>query len=291
MAQQHMTNRIFTTILAIVLTLTFTLSVRADDKAGPGEQTGDRVVEVEIAKPGDLGNPDTNAELKHHLTTTKYPEGAKLRLTIGSFFDPSRGERFTIKVITPLNAAGKPDGVELYPHPWMGVLKRISYKDGLKDGPEQIFGSTNGRLALRTEIPWKAGKIDGVRKNFHTNGSVANETPYADGVEQGEAKSYDEKGVITRTVKYEKGKRVGDMTDYWPGTDKKQRVVPYADGKIAGVVKEFYLDGKVKTESPFKDDRKHGVEKSYDASGAVVATNYWLNGEKVTKEAFEKASK
>lgn len=290
MPQNNTTNPIVTALLAAVMSLTCITLVRADDK-DTATDTGTRVVEVDTAKPGDLGSPDVNGELRHYITANKYPEGTKLRVTIGSLFDPSRGERFTIKVLTPLNAAGKPDGLEQYPHPWMGVLKTISYKDGLKDGPEKIFGQAGGKLMLRTEVPWKAGKIEGVRKNFHTNGNVANETPYADGVEQGEAKSFDEKGAITRTVKYEKGKRVGEMTDYWPGADKKQRVVPYADGKITGVVKEFYLDGKIKTESPFKDDRKHGVEKSYDTSGAVVSTNYWLNGEKVTKEAFEKAGK
>ena len=196
-----------------------------------------------------------------------------------------------IKRLTAVNAAGKPDGKEFHYVDWYRhTVRELEFKNGLQHGVERHYDVETG--AVLSEIPWEKGKIQGVKRTLHLNGKLANEAAYENGVVQGASRSYSQDGKVIRVVNFVNGKREGEATDYWADNpDAVERIVPYRKDKVDGVAKAFYLNGKLKWERPFKDNRQHGVEKQYAADGKVERTVYWLNGRDVTAEDYRKQVK
>lgn len=196
-----------------------------------------------------------------------------------------------IKRLTAVNAAGKPDGKEVYYVDWYRhTVRELQFKNGVQHGVEQHFDVESG--ALLSEIPWEKGKIQGVKRSFHPSGKLANEATYENGAIQGPSRSYSQDGKLIRVVNFVAGKREGEATDYWvDNPDAVERIIPYHKDKVDGVAKAFYLNGKLKWERPFKDNRQHGVEKQYAADGTLERTLYWLNGRDVPAEEYRKQAK
>lgn len=53
------------------------------------------------------------------------------------------------------------------------------------------------------------------------------------------------------------------------------------DGVIYAVEKEFYKSGKVKSETPFKDDKEYGIAKEYYPDGKLKGEAEYINGREV----------
>ena len=161
----------------------------------------------------------------------------------------------------------------------------MTWKNGIKEGPERIYNE-NPRY-LKTEIPWVAGKIEGIRKTFYENGKIASETPYVKGKAHGVAKSFSADGKVMRECTLKKGLRDGKLTDYWPETGKSRRSIHYKMGKVTGVVRQYHDNGQLKSEVSFRNDAMHGEEKRFERDGKPAKSRYWLNGNFVTKTEFE----
>jgi antitoxin component YwqK of YwqJK toxin-antitoxin module len=102
---------------------------------------------------------------------------------------------------------------------------------------------------------------------------------------------YAEDGSLTREGMMKHGKRDGGMTEYWEGTKQRKRVAKYDEGQVVGVVKEYYLSGKLKREVAMKDESYHGADTLFNEDGKVTQTRYWFRGDVVTKEEFEAKTK
>lgn len=95
------------------------------------------------------------------------------------------------------------------------------------------------------------GKINGVRKVYHPNGSVAEETAYVNGVKEGAYKKYNEKAIALEESTYKNDKLHG------PATFRNARgeVVSkgqYADNKKTGKW-QFFEKGKKVNEEDMTD--------------------------------------
>ena len=191
------------------------------------------------------------------------------------------------KLVTTLDAADKPDGLEIEYIDWYRPPRRKTlYKQGVKDGVEQIFFP--GTDKIEAEIPWVNGTMNGMKKTFHASGAKAGETTYENGKITGEARSYTEKGAVLRVVRFAAGERDGEMVDYWPDREGKvDRSVPYKKGAVHGMSKAFYADGKPKWEKPFRDNKQHGVEKQFAPDGTVERERFWIDGDTVSAEEFK----
>jgi antitoxin component YwqK of YwqJK toxin-antitoxin module len=227
------------------------------------------------------------------------PKGYKVRVKKRHHYDSgNRRSFYAAEVITPLNPAGKPDGLELHFSDWyQQASRKVPYKNGVMEGTEQqflitqVWNDTSKRIEnkwyLLAEIPWKNGLLEGQKKTFHSNSKLASHADYVKGQVSGESRSFDEEGNLTRLARYKKGEKDGEMIDYWPN-GKPRRVVPYRLGKVDGVAKEFYLGGSIKWERPFKDNLQNGTEKHYGEDGTPTKVKYWLDGKVVSKEEIEK---
>ena len=229
------------------------------------------------------------AEYEYRLQPYKVmPEGRKLRLTIRRTFEPSKQTMISaIQIVTPLDANGLKDGEERFYNIYgYQLLRSVTYRAGVRHGPEKLYAS--GQYP-QTEIPWDNGAVRGLRRSFHPDGRLMTEIAYEDGRATGESKSYDPNGRVTRIAQFRNGQRDGLMTEYYPAPAK--RLVPYSKGLINGTVREFYENGKPKSEMTYKDDVLHGVEKQYDEDGKLSKTRYWLDGESVAEGEFKEKYK
>lgn len=252
------------------------------------EEAGDV---VEISKADKLPNAQvTEGHMARIEPLLKaLPDGHRLRLEFATVSKALTGYDHDIRHVTratTLDAGGKPDGLEMDYRDWYQHCSReATYKNGALDGTEKLYNPET--KALTAEIPWVNGRIHGVKRTFHPNGKPANETAYDKGEIQGASRSFDAEGRLIRVVTFANGQRDGDVTDYWPEKPGQiKQVVPYRKGSVEGVAKAFYLNGKLKWERPFKDNRQHGVEKAFDGDGKPEKTAYWLNGNQVPEAEY-----
>jgi antitoxin component YwqK of YwqJK toxin-antitoxin module len=201
--------------------------------------------------------------------------------------DASKPIRHIIR-LTPLNKAGKPDGREQVFVDWYRRAARITeYVNGMRQGMERQFDVQTGNVL--SETSWDQDVIEGIKKTFHPDGTLANETPYKKGVVAGQSRSYSSEGVLVRVVNFKDGKRDGESVDYWPEKPEAvQRTISYRNGLVEGVAKAFYLNGALKWERPFRDNLQHGVEKQYAADGLVEKTIYWFKGNAVSEDDYRR---
>jgi antitoxin component YwqK of YwqJK toxin-antitoxin module len=186
-----------------------------------------------------------------------------------------------------VDAQDRPDGLEIEYIDWYRSPQRKTlYKNGVKDGVEQLFHP--GTDKLQHEIPWVNGRIEGVKKSYHQNGTPSVETPYKGGKITGEVKSFTDKSGLLRVARFTAGVRDGEMVDYWPDRQNAvERSVPYRKGQIHGMSRAFYADGKPKWEKPFRDNLQHGVEKQFSPDGKLERERHWIDGDTVTPEEFK----
>ncbi|MBI2193033.1 MAG: toxin-antitoxin system YwqK family antitoxin [Planctomycetes bacterium] len=194
-----------------------------------------------------------------------------------------------LMAVTPVDPDGRADGNELH-YEGQNMVRTVPFVQGVKEGVEYRYDVSweGGRhLQVATaEIPWKQGKIEGVKKLSYPTGQIRSETPHANGVPHGVAKEYDLPGKLVKSTPYENGMRHGEMVDYWPSTGKPSRIIPFKSDRIEGVIREFYDSGKLKKELPARGDRFHGVEKHYDEEGKLIKKRFWLDDQEVPEAEF-----
>ena len=257
---------------------------RAEDDQGPVEK------ELVVAKPGDF--PRYRRLIEKMLKAS--PKGHKVALTVVSELDGNTGDRHIqrLRSAVPVDGKGRKDGIEEqfrtthYGH----VERAVPYKAGIKEGIEKVWGDRDDRGGryVRSEVPWKNDKRHGTLRCFHPNGKLSSETEYMGDRAHGKTRSLNIDGKLLREGDMRKGQRHGIVTEYWTKTGSPKRVIPYNAGKVTGIVKEYYTNGKLKREVTFKDDAMHGIEKQYEVDGKLIRTRYWFDGDIVSKDEFKK---
>lgn len=105
---------------------------------------------------------------------------------------------------------------------------------------------------------YKQGLLNGPRKVYFENGTLAEEESYVNGLKQGIYKKYTEKAVLLEESNYVKGKPEGRAVYY----DNKGEIASegiYAEGRKSGIWK-FYKNGKVEKEEDM-DAKYKAVQK------------------------------
>jgi len=95
---------------------------------------------------------------------------------------------------------------------------------------------------------YKAGKLDGVRKVFYKDGTIAEEVSYKNNVKEGSSKIYSEKGKLIEDLNYKNGQLQGSAT-YYDGNGFKLYEGTYKNGSKTGNWK-FFEANKVIKEVP-----------------------------------------
>ena len=247
----------------------------------PGHGAGDE--NVVLVEPGGP-MPDRWRRIIQQFKDL--PEGHKVRAVSKRIFDPSNRIYFdALQLASAVNEQGVKDGLEIHRNHWSTqTVKTIEYKDGVRHGLEKHYTVANRKTYARTVIPWKNGKVEGTRRVYFPDGQLMVEVDYKDGMPVGKSTTYDTQGRVIRQTDYEGGVRHGRRVDYYPR--EVRRIVPIVRGEIHGVVRTYYPDGQLKSETPFRHDLQHGAEKHYNPDGQLTETRYWRDGDVVTEEQF-----
>lgn len=179
-----------------------------------------------------------------------------------------------------------------------GALKAMTPRlDDKRHGTEsQYFESGQ----VRVEIPYILGKRSGTEKLYFENGQVDYETSYFNNQRQGTMKSYDDTGALLAEWLYD-----ADSAQWRKGYSSSGKLlsfIPYADGKIDGILLKYYETGELMSETayragllygqsdvfrqsgqlssstPYVDDKIHGLEIKYWNSGGISAKTPYVNG-------------
>lgn len=96
---------------------------------------------------------------------------------------------------------------------------------------------------LMTYEFYKNGKLDGIRKVFYKDGTIAEETNYKLGIKEGASKRFSEKGQLIESHIYKNDLFDGPAT-YYDGLGNKMYEGNYVNGKRVGIWK-FFENNKV----------------------------------------------
>ena len=120
---------------------------------------------------------------------------------------------------------------------------------------------------LRSTVDYKDGIKHGKAKNYYKNGKVKMAMTYSNGIKQGKAYYYYENGEIYRESNYLNGKLDGIRKIYRNG--RLTAEIPYKNGNPGTGLKEYLINGKLKTNYPKiivnpVDDRQSSEEYHLD---------------------------
>jgi antitoxin component YwqK of YwqJK toxin-antitoxin module len=272
----------------LTLALLLTPPAAGQEEPGSAQEEKETLVISSMQKVPDFS--------KHVMKKVfqKLPEDYKVEITIGQYFDQGHSSSSglmepVVSSYVPVNPEGERDGLQVFLKGRGRTYRTVEWKDGVKHGKEKFY-SPNPRY-VTTEMEWKKGRLQGLRKTFYPDGEVRSVTPYVAGEPHGLAKTFDRKGDLLSKTHNKKGQRHGEAIEYFPGTDQPQRIVPYVEGEAQGTARFYYQDGSLKKELGLKDDLFHGVEKQYDPDGTVIRTIYWWEGDKISEAEYRSLSK
>lgn len=157
--------------------------------------------------------------------------------------------------VNQLDAKGKKDGL------WRGVFEKSqrpryvgTFRNGVEVDTFKYFDDTKAQSLLAIRV-------------FSNKGKVAQTT------------FYDQKG-----FKVSEGKTVNRLNEgiwnyYHKGSTALMKVENYKNGKLEGLQKTFFSDGKIAEEIHYKNGKREGAYKVYLQNGTIVEEAFFKNNQ------------
>ena len=197
---------------------------------------------------------------------------------------------------------------EIKEGPWIiyyaqdsGLFKVENYRKGLKHGlflefstrstlvSEQNFDNdvpdglqrtyTNAGI-VETVSFYKKGKLEGPQKKYYENrrDKLSEISNYKDGLKEGKSMWFDMEGNIVADYNYHNGLLEGPQKSFY--TNGRLRSVDnFIKNQYEGESVEYYDDGNLKTSGLYLHGEKNGKWQKFDATGKVVSTETYKNGQ------------
>jgi antitoxin component YwqK of YwqJK toxin-antitoxin module len=158
-----------------------------------------------------------------------------------------------------------------------GTLKMEgTFSHGLKNGYFKEYDRNGNLISVvkyvngeKEEKTEELTQLD-IKTDYWPNGKPKIVATYKNGVPEGVRREYNENGEVEKSYIFKNGKIIaeGILTD---------------GGKREGLWKEYYLDGSLKSEGNYKNDKKTGKWKYYYPNGQLEETGEYENGKPVGK--------
>jgi hypothetical protein len=117
-----------------------------------------------------------------------------------------------------------------------------------------------------------------IAKEYYQDGSIKSEIAMTDTMRNGIAKYYSEKGHLLSTAEYKNDKREGWVINYITENGKIGTKAFYKNDLQDGQVFQYYKEGMLFRESTYTKGRVNGVIKTYWPDGKVKAENTFKMG-------------
>ncbi|GAB1444762.1 MAG: toxin-antitoxin system YwqK family antitoxin [Cyclobacteriaceae bacterium] len=125
------------------------------------------------------------------------------------------------------------------------------------------------------------GKRIGNWTEYSPNGIVKSVVSYVNGKKEGLALEINNSGQLEKQMMYHSDQLHGIYKEYKYTTLKEER--NYQNGKLEGIVKVYYDNGKIMEEGAYQNGTRHGVSKWYDQDGNVTIEYEYDNGKLIKK--------
>jgi antitoxin component YwqK of YwqJK toxin-antitoxin module len=157
--------------------------------------------------------------------------------------------------------AGMEEGEAAFLNSEGKVVQSTFYKDGKKDGPEEIITPSFGSATCRTQ--YRRGLMDGRSEGFSETGEVEWMVLFRNGIPA----SFRYEGDVV-LVGQENVRRRHDGLLY----------VADSPTPFAGVIVEFYINGRLKSFSEYKAGLQEGVGALWHPSAAIYVYHEYRRG-------------
>jgi uncharacterized protein len=149
------------------------------------------------------------------------------------------------------------------------TTEKINYLFGKKNGYYYKFkkDASKGVYIWSKEL-FAGDRKEGTAYIYFPDGKILQTIAYNAGKKEGLSKEYDEKGNLITLLEYH--------NDFLVSREKINRVD--SKGLKQGDWKEFYQNGKIRSEKTYVDDQLHGYYKEYDNKGNLVLTMLYDKG-------------
>ena len=149
-----------------------------------------------------------------------------------------------------------------------------------KTSEEQVTGVVCGRRQ-RQVSQYKDGVPHGVVKWYYEDGSLEEETQYANGKRHGTKREYYESGALQVKANYKDDVPYGEFIQYYESGEIKiiaSAALPDAEG-VAATARGYSRDGELLDETQHNEKGKmHGLQKKYYPNGRLMQESRFVNG-------------
>jgi uncharacterized protein len=149
------------------------------------------------------------------------------------------------------------------------TTEKINYLYGKKNGYYYKYKKdpSKGVYVWSKEL-FAADRKEGLAWLYFPDGKILQTIIYSGGKKEGLSKEYDKEGNIVTLLEYN--------NDFLVSREKINRID--SKGLKQGDWKEFYPNGKIKTEKTYVDDQLHGYYKEYDSKEMLTVTMLYDHG-------------
>lgn len=126
----------------------------------------------------------------------------------------------------------------------------------MKDGIEKTYFPTG---QLSGEITYRNGKVNGITRYWHRNGTIAREVSVVDDYEHGESKQWNMQGNLLGSYNMVMG---------------------------TGTARTWHENGRLQGEIDFRKAAFHGRARAWLANGELIAEEYYVSNKKVSKKKY-----
>lgn len=149
------------------------------------------------------------------------------------------------------------------------TIEKINYLIGKKNGWYYKYKKEPLRgIYVYSKELYAGDKKEGTATLFYPDGKVQQTIAYNNGKKEGLSKEYDKEGNIISLLEY--------RNDFLVSRERINRTD--SKGLKQGDWKEFYSNGRIKSEKSFIDDLQTGYYKEYDNKGNLVLTMLYDKG-------------
>jgi antitoxin component YwqK of YwqJK toxin-antitoxin module len=160
------------------------------------------------------------------------------------------------------------------------TIEKFNYLYGKKNGYYYKYKKEPSRgVYVWSKELFAGDKKEGTAYIYFPDGKVQQTIAYNNGKKQGLSKEYDKEGNIITLLEY--------SNDFLVSRERINRTDN--KGLKQGEWKEFYPNGRIKTERTFKDDLMNGYFKQYDLTGKLILTMLYENGSIVNSKVDDQA--
>lgn len=153
--------------------------------------------------------------------------------------------------------------------------EKISYVLGKKNGYYFKYSTVTEKNAPKRNVVvskelFVNDKKESIGYYYYPNGSLAQTITYKNNKRHGLAREFDKQGTLITVLEY--------FNDYLIDKQNINRVV---EGKKEGIWREYYDNGKVKSEHHYTNDQLDGYQKDYNQTGNLVLKQLYNDGKVV----------